>query len=218
MNSKQWVIALALCSAGAAAHADADGAALANKGNVHGAIACASCHGAQGEGTAAAGFPRLAGLPAAYLAAQLDSFAAKTRDNASMRSIANALNAAERQAVSHYYATLPAPTPLFVPNGPNAAGEMLVQRGRWPQNLPACAQCHAADGVGVGAEFPPLAGQPASYIAAQLHAWQKNRRAPGPLGLMPAVAGKLSDADIQAVAAYYAALPEPAAAANGSPP
>src|SRR3546814_11464046 len=38
------------------------------------APACARCHGAQGQGMAAAGFPYLAGQGAGYLAAQLRGF------------------------------------------------------------------------------------------------------------------------------------------------
>ncbi|MBN3817788.1 cytochrome C, partial [Paraburkholderia sp. Se-20369] len=44
----------------------------------------------------------------------------------------------------------------------------------------------------------------AAYLAGQLHAWQHGTRPPGPMALMPHIAGKLSDADIDAVAAYYA--------------
>src|SRR5271154_1198928 len=37
-------------------------------------LACASCHGAQGEGTSDVYFPRLAGKPAGYLYNQLVAF------------------------------------------------------------------------------------------------------------------------------------------------
>ncbi|MNJ74303.1 hypothetical protein D3C77_712170 [compost metagenome] len=40
-----------------------------------------------------------------------------------------------------------------------------------------------------------------------MRAWQQGQRPPGPLGLMPAVATRLSDAEIDAVSAYYAGLP-----------
>ena len=72
--------------------------------------------------------------------------------------------------------------------------------------MPACAQCHGPGGTGVGEDFPPLAGQPAAYLAEQLRAWQSGGRHPGPLGLMETIARKLSAADIQAVSDYYAGL------------
>ncbi|MFX1688316.1 c-type cytochrome [Paraburkholderia sp. A2RI-6] len=74
-------------------------------------------------------------------------------------------------------------------------------------------QCHGPGGAGVGAAFPPLAGQPAAYIEAQLNAWKNGKRPPGTLALMPAVASKLSDADMHAVALYYAQQPSPEAGA-----
>ena len=69
----------------------------------------------------------------------------------------------------------------------------------------------AAGGSGVGTRFPPLAGQSAAYIAAQLENWQAGGRPPGPLGLMEAIARKLKEQDIQAVSEYYAGLVAPAA-------
>ena len=38
---------------------------------------------------------------------------------------------------------------------------------------------------------------------------RQGQRPPGPLGLMPAVATRLTDAEIDAVSAYYAGLPQP---------
>lgn len=162
-----------------AGHAHADDATLgktiATQGTTTGVAACIGCHGSQGEGNAAAGFPRLAGTNAAYLSAQLAAFADGSRQNPVMQPLSKLLTPHERDAVSAYFAS-----------------------------LPACAQCHGPGGLGVGTAFPPLAGQPVAYIAGQLNGWKHGTRPPGPMALMPAIAGKLSDADIDAVAAYYA--------------
>lgn len=125
-----------------------------------------------------------------------------------MQPLSKLLSPRERDAVSAYFASLPAPAGVFTPDDasidPANTGAWLATRGRWSQGLPACAQCHGPGGLGVGTAFPPLAGQPAAYLAGQLHGWQHGTRPPGPMGLMPMIAGKLSDADIDAVAAYYA--------------
>lgn len=189
------------------------GATIASQGNGAGVPACASCHGAKGEGNAAAGFPRLAALPAGYLAEQLDAFASGARANPVMQPFVKGLTAPQRQAVAAYYGGLADPLPqLAAPPDDSATpaqtGAWLATRGRWLDGLPACAQCHGPNGSGVGAHFPPLAGQPEAYLVAQLNAWKAGSRPPGPLGLMHAVAAKLSDTDIKAVAQYYAALPE----------
>ncbi len=56
----------------ATAQAAVDGQKLYTQGGANpAAAACVTCHGADGMGLAAAGFPRLAGLPAAYLSKQL---------------------------------------------------------------------------------------------------------------------------------------------------
>lgn len=187
------------------------GATIATQGTTKGIPACISCHGAKGEGNAAAGFPRLAGAGAPYLKAQLDAFANGQRQSTVMQPFAKIMASEGRVAVADYFSRLP-PSPDAHPANrdsaaPSDTGAWLATRGRWEQGLPACSQCHGPGGSGVGAAFPPLAGQPASYISAELHAWQKGLRPPGPLALMPVIAGKLSEADITAVSDYYAGEP-----------
>lgn len=189
----------------------ADAAQIATQGNGNGAPACVACHGADGAGQPAAGFPRLAGLNASYLQQQLEDFASGTRDNPVMKPVASALSAAERKALGEYYSKLPIPAALAKPATPmpaaDSAGALLATRGRWPQQVPACVQCHAPGGVGVGANFPPLAGQSATYIENQLKAWKQGSRRNDPLELMQHVSKALSDDDITAVATWFAAQP-----------
>lgn len=192
----------------------AQGQQIAARGSSSGVPACAGCHGAKGEGNAV--FPRLAGTGQGYLLAQLDAFASGARTSAVMQPFAQKLTAAQRSAVASYYSGLPAPAmPAHsVAPSPLDPGSWLATRGRWTDQLPACAQCHGPGGLGVGTNFPPLTGLSASYISAQLNAWKTGTRPPGPLALMPAIAHKLSDADITAVADYYTGL---AAAPGGRP-
>ena len=188
-----------------------DAAAIAVQGIGKGAPACMACHGADGGGQPAAGFPRLASLNAAYLQKQLDDFASGTRDNAVMKPVATALNEAERKALGDYYSKMPIPAALAKSTTPmpaaDSVGALLATRGRWSQQVPACKQCHAPGGVGVGANFPPLAGQSAAYIEHQLHAWKRGSRHNDPLELMQHISKALNDDDITAVATWYAAQP-----------
>ena len=202
------LIVLAMCYAHAALADTPNGATIAHQGNGHGVAPCMACHGGNGEGQSAAGFPRLAGLPQAYLRKQLDDFAHGTRVNATMQPVASGLSDAERDALAAYYSKLPIPasasTSAPVDDGARA-GQVLATRGRWSASLPACEQCHGPDGVGVGDHFPPLLGQSAVYLSNQLHAWQQGSRRNDPLRLMQGVASKLSDADITAISTWYAA-------------
>ncbi|MBE1160170.1 c-type cytochrome [Dyella acidiphila] len=211
MNSLRIATMLAcVLFAGSALADNSGGATIARQGNGHGAAPCMACHGADGGGQAAAGFPRLAGLPQAYLRKQLEDFANGTRANATMQPVAGALTDAERDAVVAYYAHLPIPTPAPVaaPTGDVAArGQTLATRGRWSDGLPACEQCHGPGGIGVGDHFPPLAAQSATYISNALQAWKQGARHNDPLQLMQHVATSLSDADIAAISAWYAAQP-----------
>jgi cytochrome c553 len=210
------LLSLQLCAL--ANLARADGLAIALHGNNRGAAACVSCHGAHGEGVPENGFPRLAGLNAAYLRAQLDAFANGQRSNTMMPAIAQALSHDERVAVANYYAdlsdspTMPQPIAAM-----NSAGERLAVQGRWSQSLPACMQCHGALGSGVGSGFPALAGQSSLYIENQLRAWQQGTRAAGPLGLMKVVASRLTVADVREVALYFSALPPSATSRRSRP-
>jgi cytochrome c553 len=183
---------------------EVDAALIAQSGNVRGVPACTTCHGPNGAGSGP--FPRLAGSGQRYLSRQLESFASGERKNAVMGPIAQKLTAQERVALGDYYSRLPKPS-FQPPTGdvaPANVGAWIANRGRWSDDLPACAQCHGPGGEGVGPDFPPLHGLPAEYIVTQLKAWRSATRAPGPLGLMTVIAGKLSDADSQAIADYYA--------------
>lgn len=192
-----------------------DAATIVTQGNGKGAAPCIACHGVDGVGQAEAGYPRLAGLNAEYLQKQLDDFASGTRVSAVMKPSASSLSEDERRALALYYSKLPLPASLAKPTTPmpptDSLGAKLAIRGDWSRDVPGCVQCHGPAGVGVGAHFPPLAGQSATYIAAQLQAWQQGTRHNDPLQLMQHLSAALTPQDIQAVSAWFAAQPLPAA-------
>lgn len=190
-----------------------DAAAITRQGNGKGAAPCMACHGVDGGGQAASGNPRLAGLDAAYLQKQLDDLASGARDSAVMKPTATALSEDERHALARYYSKLPPPPGLATPTTPmpaaDSVGAVLATRGDWSRGVPGCVQCHGPGGAGVGAHFPPLAGQPPAYIEAQLKAWQDGTRHNDPLQLMQHVSKALSTQEMDAVATWFAAQPLP---------
>jgi cytochrome c553 len=201
-----WIALIAWAGLGSGAvHADRlAGAALAQQGGP-GITACAACHGARGEGQAAAGFPRLAGQPKAYLLKQLQEFANGTRKNPQMEPIARALSAQQRGDVADHYASLPgwkAGAKATASSPQSLLGSSLATRGNWNQEIPACFACHGPDGAGIPPHFPALTGQPSAYTRAQLKAWQAGTRSNDPQGLMKAVADRMTDAEIDAVSLY----------------
>lgn len=74
--------------------------------------------------------------------------------------------------------------------------------------LKTCAACHGVNGIGVDTDDPSLAGQKPAYLRAQLHAFRDGSRISDE---MQPVAAKLTDAQIDALAAYYARQPRPPA-------
>ncbi|TDT44455.1 cytochrome c553 [Halospina denitrificans] len=186
------------------------GEQLAQQGNDKGASACTTCHGADGGGNGPAGWPRLAGMNADHLVKQLNDMASGERDNATMNPIAKGLSAEERRAVSEYYAEMEAPTEA---PGTDAAqsvverGRAIAEQGLWRKGVPSCVACHGPGGDGVGADFPALSGQHASYIENQFTAWQDGDRQNDPNELMASVAKRLTEEEIKAVAAWFASQP-----------
>ncbi|MDR9436835.1 MAG: c-type cytochrome [Thiohalophilus sp.] len=206
---KQWLFIslLAIVSHIALAAGDVEtGRQLAMQGNNQGATACVACHGANGEGNASAGFPRLTGLNAEYLAKQLRDYRAGSRTNPTMNPIAAALDAAASRDVAAYYASLD-PAGDASKGKESAAGRTLALRGDWDNTIPACVSCHGPGGRGVDPAFPALAGQHASYIKMQLQAWRDGKRRNDANDLMKVVAERMSEEQIQAVADYFAAAP-----------
>ena len=67
----------------------------------------------------------------------------------------------------------------------------------------ACAVCHGPLGVAVAPETPNLTGQPANYLATQLRAYRSGARKHEVMAVM---AKPLTDADIEQLAAWFAAV------------
>lgn len=67
-----------------------------------------------------------------------------------------------------------------------------------------CFACHGSNGVSVSADIPNLAAQKEDYLVSQLEAFRaKERTNP----LMNAMAGQLSDQEIENLAAFFSSLP-----------
>ncbi|HZZ94077.1 MAG TPA: c-type cytochrome [Usitatibacter sp.] len=179
---------------------------------------CAACHGSRGEGNPAMNAPRLAGQNAAYLERQLDAYANGARRNAVMEPIAKGLDAQQRREAAAHYASVNAP-PAKASTAAPARGRTLAATGDEKLRVQACDNCHGPQGIGEP-PVPYLAGQQQKYLLAALQEWKSGARSSDPSGQMPAIGHRLADADVNALARYFASLPPPAAgqlAANGPP-
>jgi cytochrome c553 len=176
-------------------------------------MACAPCHGAEGEGTDNAYFPRLAGKPAGYLSNQLHAFHTGRRHYPPMNYLLAYLPEDYLKQIAEYFAAqrppLPAPAVLTVSKGVLERGESLVTHGDAANNIPACSSCHGPHLTGMEPAIPGLLGLRADYISAQLGAWRYGTRTAAEPDCMQIVAGHLTEEDVKAIAAFLAARPAP---------
>ena len=86
-------------------------------------------------------------------------------------------------------------------------GYRLFAAGNRTQRIPACAACHMPDGEGMAPmAIPYLAGQHDAYILAQLKAFSDGSRDNSFEHVMSAIAHRMTNEDMQAVADYVSLM------------
>lgn len=204
--ARQLAIMVAMvCSGSVMAAKPITGKSIVLNGNGHGAIACEACHGAKGQGNTEQGYPMLAGLNAQYLEKQLNDFKHGVRQSPIMNTIAGNLSKKDIKKVAKYYSGLKATLAMVDPST-FEEGEKLATQGDKADGIPSCFSCHGKGAHGVGSMFPAIAGQHASYVAAQLRNFKGGNRSNDPNGIMGNVAKKLTDGQIEAVSVYISSL------------
>jgi cbb3-type cytochrome c oxidase subunit III len=182
----------------------AKGEALYTNGdNARNITACASCHGAAGNSTIVQN-PKLAGQHEAYIAKQLADFKGPSRNSAVMTAMAKPLTEDDLKNVAAYLAKQQQKPGAAKNKDTVELGKKIYRGGIAEKNVPACAGCHSANGAGIPAQFPRLAGQHQDYTAAQLTNFRGGARKNSEQ--MTTIAKRLSDDEIKAVADYVAGL------------
>jgi cytochrome c553 len=172
---------------------------------------CAACHGADGNSIASVN-PNLAGQGAEYITRQLQHFKSGIRVNAVMNAMIGTLTPDDMVALGIYFSQQQpkggtAKDPALV-----KVGQSLFRGGNAATGLPACSACHSPTGAGIPKNYPRLAGQHADYAYAQLKAFKAGERGADKSGkdvqgrIMAAIAQKMTDAQMKAVADYTAGL------------
>ncbi|HAF01326.1 MAG TPA: cytochrome c4 [Methylophilaceae bacterium] len=164
---------------------------------------CAACHAADGNSVITLN-PKLAGQHPEYLLKQLTNFKEGSRANAVMTGMASGLSAEEMQDLAQYFSQQNIKLGKTKANGYGSLGEKIYRGGIAATQVPACASCHGANGAGLPKQFPRLAAQHADYTYQQLKTFRTGERANAPM--MTAIAVKLTDAEMQAVADYIQGL------------
>jgi cytochrome c553 len=200
---KKLVVIAATCALlGSATAALAAGDPTAGKAK---STTCAACHNADGN-SAVAQYPKLAGQSADYLLKQLQEYKSGARVNPIMAGMVAPLSSQDMEDLAAFYASQQiardAANPALAP-----VGEALFRGGNLTNGVSACAACHGATGAGnPAAKFPALAGQHADYVEAQLKAFRALERANDAGQMMRAIAAKMTDPEMKAVASYVQGL------------
>jgi cytochrome c553 len=166
---------------------------------------CAACHGADGNSPLPMN-PSLAGQHREYLFKQLKEFKSGNRNNAVMMGMVAGLSAEDMRNLSAYYAAQKLSEAAAKDKDLVAQGRKLFRGGNLATGVAACAGCHSPNGAGIPTQYPRLAGQHPEYVVAQLKAFRVGERANDTNNMMRAVAGRLTDKEIAAVAEYLSGL------------
>ena len=169
-------------------------------------VVCAACHGADGNSSNPA-WPSLAGQHASYTYKQLMDFKEGRRENATMSGMVATLSEADMKNLAAYYESQ---TPKAAAADPDLieTGESIYRGGITETRVAACMGCHSPSGKGNGpAGWPSLKGQHPEYIVAQLQAFKQGARINDTGKMMRNVSARMSDMEMQSVAAYIAGMP-----------
>ena len=166
---------------------------------------CAACHGADGNSPLSMN-PSLAGQHPEYLFKQLNEFKSGNRNNAVMMGMVAGLSAEDMRNLSAYYAAQRLSEAAAKDKDLVAQGRKLFRGGNLATGVAACAGCHSPNGAGIPSQYPRLAGQHPEYVVAQLKAFRAGERANDTNNMMRAVAARLTDKEIAAVAEYLSGL------------
>ena len=171
---------------------------------------CVACHGADGNSPSPVN-PKLAGQIPEYLEKQLLNFkpganGKAERANPVMAGFAAMLSADDVRNVAAYFGSQKSKPGAAKNKDTIQLGQKIWRGGDVAKGIPACASCHGASGGGVPVQYPRLAGQHAEYTEAQLRSFRAGERANDAAKMMRTIAGKMSDAEIKAVADYAAGL------------
>lgn len=176
--------------------------------------ACVACHGQDGRGINNVYFPRLAGKPAGYLYNQLVAFRDGRRKYAPMNYLLAYLPDEYLKKMAQYYATVEVPfdnpPPPSVSEDVLQHGRELVTKGDPARQVPACIACHGPNLSGREPGIPGLIGLRSDYITAQLGGWRYGTRTALEPDCMQIIAGRLTETEVAAVAAWLSTMPIPA--------
>lgn len=197
-----WAAALVMLALGSGTAALAEGSAEAGKAK---SAVCAACHGPDGNSVNPE-WPSLAGQHPGYIVSQLEAYQAGRRQNVLMSPQASALDEQDMADLAAYFSSQALAPKEADPDLVNR-GQQLYRGGDAGRGITACIACHGPNGQGNPlAGYPAIAGQHATYLAAQLRLYASGERSSDPNQMMRNIARQMTEKDIVAVASFMQGL------------
>jgi len=162
----------------------------------------ALCHGMEGE-SASPVYPRLAAQHPEYMVKQLRDFR-EGRRKGTMNEMAADLKDEEITALADYFSKKPPRSRRAADADFAAVGKFIFEKGNRYSGVAACSSCHGPKGHGT-VQLPRLAGQNPRYIETQIKEFNQRVRT-NDNAVMHAIASKLSELEVAAVATYIGGL------------
>lgn len=163
---------------------------------------CAKCHGDTGI-SEEDDTPSVAGQTRSYQFKQLMDYKTSTREERTMVKRARKLSPEEMADLSAFYEAQTQEMP------PQREAPKLATEGDESRLLLSCDVCHGKEGTGYGMESPVLIGQKPQYFIDTMMAFRDGDRENDAYGRMRFIANRLSDEEIEGLAAYYSMPPTP---------
>lgn len=153
---------------------------------------CMGCHGIPGYRNAYPSYrvPKLGGQKTDYIVIALQGYRNGTRPHGTMHAQASSMTDQDMQDIAAFFASL----------GEPEAGPAAAAPGQ--DKIATCVACHGETGISPAPNWPNLAGQHVDYLRVALSQYKSGERKDPVMG---AQAQALSEEDIKAVAAYFAA-------------
>ena len=187
---------------------------------------CAGCHGEYGEGGGDGEYPRLAGMPAEFIARQLHLFRDRKRPNIAMVEYIDERQMPDPdiQDISHFLAGIKLRTrlPPADENDPGFDAYARLLAAKRVMQIPRaegdterggklyrkeCASCHGKQGEGDQQDAVPLlTGQYTDYLWRQVRKYREGLRIHDPEAPEDRLLAEFPDADLQDIFAHLSIL------------
>ncbi len=168
------------------------------------ATVCVACHGEDGNSVIPM-FPKIAGLQESYIVKQLRDFQSGRRKSDIMAPVVAGLKPEDFAPLAAYYSAQKIKAGDDGDKKAVSFGKMVYFDGNEETGVPACIGCHQPGGSG-HLVYPRIGGQHVQYLTQQLKNFASGDRSNDVSRFMRVVAKRMTDEEIDSVAAYLVGL------------